>query len=427
MTHVSALPTEVPNPLLPLHRQGEAVELQPYDQIEIVSTFGQPQAEYAALRKGCGLVDLPQRGILELTGKDRLSFLNNLLSNETWNKATKKGIEPGKGVYALFLNVRGRVVADMNVLERGDSTLIEADARKIELLRSTWDRYLFTEQVKLTDRRTTLHEIALHGPASAEALQGFTGETIELSPLQSKVVRLQDTEVVVWRDDVCAVPGYHLIVPREGIQRVWMALTAVETTAVSPASSSGIVNGDADAPPTIRGRAPRPVGWAAFNAARVEAGRALLDIDYPGAVPDRPGAKFDPAAAEESPATSAGAGLLPAELGPAAFARAVNLSKCYIGQEVVARMHARKQVARMIVGVRMESDALPLAGAKVFDEASNEVGVVTSSTVSPILSNAAICLAYLKRPFFEIGKKVVIPAEGAMREGTVVETPFVHI
>jgi aminomethyltransferase len=152
----------------------------------------------------------------------------------------------------------------------------------------------------------------------------------------------------------------------------------------------------------------------------------LLDIDFVGATPDRPGAKFDPATADGTPAQPA-VGILPAELGPATFARAVDLSKCYIGQEVVARMHARKQVARQICGIRMNTEALPLAGAKVFDDADNEVGVVTSSTMSPVLSNAAICLAYVKKPFFEIGKAVRIPAEGALAAGVVVELPFVDL
>ena len=40
------------NPLLPLHQQHPLVEIQSYGPIEIVSTFGEPQAEYAAVRKG---------------------------------------------------------------------------------------------------------------------------------------------------------------------------------------------------------------------------------------------------------------------------------------------------------------------------------------------------------------------------------------
>ena len=49
------------NPLLDLHRQADA-EFQPYGDLEIVTTFGEPQAEYAAIHKGSGLMDLPFRG-----------------------------------------------------------------------------------------------------------------------------------------------------------------------------------------------------------------------------------------------------------------------------------------------------------------------------------------------------------------------------
>ena len=70
--------------------------------MEIVSTFGEPQAEYAAVRKACGMMDLPQRGILELTGKDRLPFLNNLLTQPDLDKETKTGLPAGQGVYAFL-------------------------------------------------------------------------------------------------------------------------------------------------------------------------------------------------------------------------------------------------------------------------------------------------------------------------------------
>src|SRR5947207_11730122 len=131
------------NPLHELHQQAEA-EFQPYVDVQIVTTFGEPQAEYAAIHKACGMIDLPQRGVLELTGKDRLSFLNNLLTNQTWDKSKKTGLEAGQGVYAFILNVNGRIVADMNVLELGDRTLLEMDARLVEPLRKVLDKYLFT-------------------------------------------------------------------------------------------------------------------------------------------------------------------------------------------------------------------------------------------------------------------------------------------
>lgn len=375
-------PPSLPNPLLSLHQQAEA-EFQPYAATEIVSTFGEPQAEYAALHKGCGMIDLPQRGLLELTGKDRLAFLNNLLTNATWDKQTKTGLPAGKGVYAFFLNTKGRIVTDMSVLELGDRTLLEMDGRLVGPIRAAFDKFLFAEQVKLIDRTQDLHQIALHGPGAAAVLGEATGSPVgALELLGNAAVKLFDVDAVVYRDDPTGKPGYSLVVPTASARAVWMNLLS----RFGQPSETGK-------------RALRPVGWAAWNAARIEGGRPIYGIDF-----------------DES--------ILPAETGQ--FNRAVSVTKgCYLGQEIVARMYARQQVAKQLVGIKMESDALPIAGAKCFDENSNEIGGVTSSTLSPVLSNTAIGLAYLKRPFFAPGTTVVVPAEGEMRKATVAELPFV--
>src|ERR1700683_3283084 len=104
------------NPLLQLHQQAQA-EFQAYADVQIVSTFGQPQAEYSAIRKGCGLIDLPQRGIRKVSGKDRLDLLNRLLTNQIVDRS-KQPMSAGSGVYSFLLSNKGRIVTDMNLLER---------------------------------------------------------------------------------------------------------------------------------------------------------------------------------------------------------------------------------------------------------------------------------------------------------------------
>lgn len=372
----------LPNPLLDLHRQAEA-EFQPYAQIEIVSTFGEPQAEYAALHKACGMMDLPQRGILELTGKDRLAFLNNLLTNQLWDKSSKTGLTSGQGVYAFFLNLKGRVTADITVLELGDRTLLELDGRLVPLIKVAFEKYLFAEQVKIVDRTDSLHQIALYGPHALPVLtEAVEAPLVELAPSCCGTSKLFGVDVAAWRDDVTGSPGFQLIVPTESARIIWMNMFA--------RFSSSRETGK---------RPLRPIGWAAFNAVRIEAGRPLFGIDFDDTV-------------------------LPSETG--VFERAVSVTKgCYLGQEIVARMHARGSVPRKIVGLKVADGALPMAGARCFDDDSNEVGGITSSTVSPILSNASICLALLKKTHFALGTVVQVPAEGAMRSATVVPTPFV--
>jgi aminomethyltransferase len=377
------------NPLREVHEQAQA-EFQPYADVEIVSTFGEPQAEYAAIRKGCALMDLPQRGILEATGKDRLEFLNSYLTNEVWNKEKKSGLQPGQGAYAFLLNNKGRIVSDLNVLEvpAGDRTLLEMDARMVETVRAALDRYLFNAKVTLTSKVGSLHEIVLHGPRALDVLNQILDAPIQpLQPLAASQSRALDTDIVIWRDDPASVPGYHLIVSTESARKVWMTL----------------ISRFAQPTETLGKRQLRPTGWAAFNATRIEGGRPLFGIDFDDSV-------------------------LPAETGEVTLARAVSFTKgCYLGQEIVARMHARGQVARQIVGLKLEHDHLPIAGAQLFDDQQNQIGGITSSTVSPVLSNVAICLGFVKKPFVAEGTRVKVPAEGSLRDAIVTRLPFVEL
>lgn len=386
------------NPLLDQHLKADA-ETQSYDQIEIVSTFGLPQAEYAAIRKSVGLIDLPQRGLLELTGKDRHAFLNNLVSNQTYDKTAKTGLLAGTTSYAFLLNLKGRIVLDMNLIELGDRTLLDLDVRLVDLLARLLDRYLFAEQVKMTPQVGQLHQIALHGPRADEilALEGID----DAAPVSAH--RLIGIDVIVWRKDLCAVPGINLIVPTDKAVMIWNHLVERHGGEIE-----------------LGKRLLRPVGWAAFNAARIEAGTPIFGIDFELAEPSVPGAKPKP----DDENTPKPQGVLPAETG--LLDRAVSFTKgCYLGQEIVARMHARGQVARKLVGLKVDDDALPIAGEHVFDDQENQIGVITSSTMSPMLSDAAIALAIVRKPHFDPGRSVIVPAEGKMRKAQVVALPFV--
>ena len=339
-----------------------------------------------------------------------------------------------------MLNLRGRIVADMNVLEiAGERTLLEMDVRLVEPLREVLEKYVFAEQVKIRSQVGMLHEIALHGPGAGEVLASCAGaQNFSLSPVlggegrgegpfwraaqldescsaphsnplprvRGRGVKLQllklfdDVDAIVWRDDPAGVPGYHMILPTSSVAKVWTELLAKFGELVQ------------------NKRMLRPIGWAAFNACRIEAGRPVLGIDFDSA----PVASASPGKKNES-AEDSGRGSLPAEAG--LFDRAVSVTKgCYLGQEIVARMHARSQVAKQVAGIRMADDALPIAGEQIQDAQGNIIGAVTSSTLSPILSNASICLGMVKRPHFAIGTKLRIPAEGAIRDATVVTLPF---
>ena len=102
--------------------------------------------------------------------------------------------------------------------------------------------------------------------------------------------------------------------------------------------------------------------------------------------------------------------------------RAISFTKgCYVGQEVIIRVLHRGhgRVARKLVGLTLDGDAIPAAGATI-RSGDREIGHVTSSAASPALKTA-IALGYVHRDFLEPGTTVSIGDQGAV----VTALPFV--
>lgn len=102
--------------------------------------------------------------------------------------------------------------------------------------------------------------------------------------------------------------------------------------------------------------------------------------------------------------------------------RAISYTKgCYIGQEVVARAHARGHANKRLVGLRLDDPAAGAAapGTTLASDARPDAGTITSSVVSPELG--PIALAYVHKSSWEPGTRVTL-AGG--RAATVVALPF---
>ncbi len=98
------------------------------------------------------------------------------------------------------------------------------------------------------------------------------------------------------------------------------------------------------------------------------------------------------------------------ETGPA-YLQAVHLNKgCYIGQEVVARMHSHKTVARALVGMDISSDSPPAAGAAIYD-GELVVGNITSAAPSPARHGATAALGYVKKSYATTDRPLAVQME----------------
>ncbi len=105
--------------------------------------------------------------------------------------------------------------------------------------------------------------------------------------------------------------------------------------------------------------------------------------------------------------------------------RAIVYNKgCYIGQEVINRVHSVGHVNRELRGLRLADDlqALPQRGDKLI-HSGKEVGYVTSAVASPTL-NTSIALGYVRREVNQIGSELTLRTAAGDTSAKVVELPF---
>ncbi|WP_298223853.1 folate-binding protein YgfZ [Acidocella sp.] len=98
---------------------------------------------------------LPHRGVLELAGADRVTFLNGLVSNDV----TKAG--PGRIVWAALLTPQGKYLVDFFIMSDGERLLLDMNAADIPALAQKLRRYRLRSKVEINDRSASLKVFAV--------------------------------------------------------------------------------------------------------------------------------------------------------------------------------------------------------------------------------------------------------------------------
>lgn len=328
------------------------------------------ERQHRAIQRGVAVTDRADRALLEITGADRASWLHNLTTNEVKNLGT------GEGNYAFVLNLKGRILFDINIFVRPDSIFLDLDRRSLEGARQHFDRYTITEDVVIADRSDSTGRFVVVGP-KASALLGEMGVT-QLSAMPSlgtMSLSWSGSDVVIVRNDFCGAFGVELIAEPAVATALWTFLTSKDR------SASAVV-----------------VGRDAVDVCRIESG-----IPWP------------PHEINDD--------ILPAETGQ--LARGVSYQKgCYLGQEVVERMRSRGVVARTLCGLVVSGAVVPEPGSELVDAGDKVVGRITSACRS-VAKDAVIALAYLKSAAGAPGTSLSINLAGERIDVDVVELPFV--
>jgi folate-binding protein YgfZ len=363
-------------PLYEVHVAAGA-RLETVDDWEVPRTFGDPAAEYAAVRTRVGLIDRGDHGVIAVTGRDRATFLHALLSNEI------KALGPGEGCTATLLDVHGKVQVLLRVWVLEDRILLVTPPGRAASALEALDAYLFSEKAALEDASSEFALLLLAGPEASSLGRRLSGGTIPADKAWASVTASIDATPVrlVRGGGDTGEPELWIVGPAAAGGALWQA-----------AVTAGA----------------QPVGLAAYESLRIEAGTAVLghDVDASVLLPEIP------------------------------FEHLLSYTKgCYPGQEVVVRIRDRGHVNRLLRGILIEGRAVPPPGAEVVTvapagdsatEAPTEsavIGRVTSATWSLGLDRP-VALAFVRRSHAEPGTRVGIRSAQATVAGTVSALPF---
>ncbi|MDN3935024.1 folate-binding protein [Arthrobacter sp. YD4] len=111
----------------------------------VAAHYGEPLREQRALAAGTAVVDLSHRGVVTVTGPDRLSWLNTLSSQQV------TALPPGRSTELLLLSVQGRIEFDARVVDDGATTWLIVEAAEAAPLAEWLNRMKFMLRVEIAD------------------------------------------------------------------------------------------------------------------------------------------------------------------------------------------------------------------------------------------------------------------------------------
>ncbi|GAA3728137.1 folate-binding protein YgfZ [Spinactinospora alkalitolerans] len=202
-----------------------AVAAEPPDT-DIAAHYGEPAQEQRALERDAGWVDRSDRGVVRVSGPDRLSWLHSLTSQFL------DAIAPGTATESLVMDTKGHIKHHMSLVDDGTAVWAHTEPGGGADLAAFLDSMRFMLRVEVEDLSESRAVLTLAGPEREARLAGIA------LPADTPARRTEDET--------------DLFLPAEELVRVADELT---------------------------GAGARPVGLWAYEARRIAAHRPRLGVD----------------------------------------------------------------------------------------------------------------------------------------------------
>jgi folate-binding protein YgfZ len=326
-------------------------------------------AQLDALLHRAAVAPIGDTGWIRVTGSDRVRWLNGMVTNSIATLA------PGQGCYNFVLNAQGRILGDLTAFALEDSMLLETDRDQVPALLAHFDRFIIMDDVELADISDHRAGILIAGPHALRTVQELGGTPCSAPPPPTPLPADINLKQTVYRGvPVELIHAYSSLVPRF---EVWadsatIALIFSELASVPMAT-------------------PR-----ALESLRILEGAPRYGTDVRNTESHKD---------------------LPQET---AQAHALHFSKgCYLGQEIVERIHSRGNVHRTFSGFQL-AGTLPAPGTLLQAEGKSVAELTSVSTINLPSGPLQLALGTIRREALERALTIEYPGGTA----TPIQLPY---
>ncbi|MEE3998844.1 glycine cleavage system aminomethyltransferase GcvT [Tenacibaculum sp. FZY0031] len=324
-------------------------------------------AEHETVRKGVGVFDVSHMGEFFLKGENALALIQKISSND----ASK--LVPGKAQYSCMPNADGGIVDDLIIYMIAENEyMLVVNASNIEK-DWNWISQHNDLNVEMENRSEEWSLLAIQGPKAAEAMQSLT--SVDLSTIKFYTFEITDfagiPNVVVSATGYTGSGGFEVYVKNEDVEQLW-------NNVFEAGKDWGI----------------KPIGLAARDTLRLEMGYCLYgnDID------------------DTTSPLEAGLGWI------------TKFTKDFVNAEA---LKAQKEagVTRKLVAFELTERGVPRHDYEIVDANGNNIGRVTSGTMSPSLGKG-IGLGYVTIENSKVDSDIFIQVRKKQIPAKVVKLPF---